>query len=218
MKTPIAPAALFVTLFAFLMVLFGTPAGATSTLMSSPVPQSASAHGDLPGPGAPSVHAVRDLSAWQQFQTEQRLTWAAPIDFARDMVVAVFLGTRNTTGYTVQIANVRATDAVTEVIYTEIPPQALQTVNETLTNPYVLSVIPQSALPVVFSSGHFKATQIPYGEYTRLIRQISEMSYQLDDVRRKNAMSEGRVRDLNSLITRTAPPPSPPSSPPPSVR
>lgn len=205
MKTPIVPA----TLFTLLMLVFGTPAGATSTLTSTPTPQSASAHGDLPGPGAASVHAVRDLGAWRQFQIDQRLTWAPPIDFTRDMVVAVFLGTRNTTGYTVQIADIRTTDAVTEVIYTEIPPQALQTVTETLTNPYVLSVIPQSALPVVFSSGHFHATQMPYGEYTRLIRQISEMSYQLDDARRKNAMSEGRVRDLNSLITRSAPPPPP---------
>lgn len=203
MKTSIALA----TLFAFL--LLNGPVWANSGLTSLPVAQSASVRGDLPGPGAASVHVLRDLQAWRQFQNEQRLTWAANIDFTRDMVVAVFLGTRNTTGFKVQLASIRTTDAVTEVTYAEIPPQALQTVSETPTNPYVLSVIPQSDLPVVFSAGHFEATQMPFDEYARLIRQISEMAYQLNEAQRKNAMTEGRVRDLNSLITRTPPPTAP---------
>jgi len=77
-----------------------------------------------------------------------------------------------------------------------------------LTNPYVLSVIAQSPNPVAFSPGHFGAKTRPYNEDTRQVRQTSEMAYQLDDERRKNAMAQGRIRDLTDLLTRTSPQPT----------
>lgn len=122
------------------------------------------------------------------------------------MIIAVLLGTRNTAGYKVKISDIRATDWVIEVTYSEIPPQANQTISQALTNPYVLSVIAQSPAPVVFSKEHFGPHELPYTEYTRMIRQISEMSYQLEDERRKNVLSQGRIQDLTNLLTRTAPP------------
>jgi len=136
---------------------------------------------------------------------EQRLNWAANVDFNRDMIIAVLLGTRNSGGYKVQISDVRATDAVIEVTYAEIPPQATQAVAQSLTNPYVLSIIARTQAPVVFSQGNFGPQELSYDEYTRLIRQISEMSYQLEDERRKNAMSTGRIQDLTDLLTRSTP-------------
>jgi len=129
------------------------------------------------------------------------------VDFNRDMIVAVLLGTRNTGGYKAQISDIRVTDWVVEVTYSEIPPQANQTVSQALTNPYVVSVIAQSPAPVVFSKENFGSHELPYDEYTRMTRQISEMSYQLEDERRKNAISQGRIQDLTNLLTRTAPSP-----------
>jgi len=120
------------------------------------------------------------------------------------MVIAVLLGTRNSGGYKVKISDVRTTDGLIEVTYDEIPPRADRMVPQSLTNPYALSIIGQSSAPVVFGKGNFSAQTIPYGEYTRLIRHISEMSYQLDDERRKNAMAQGRIRDLTDLLTRSS--------------
>ena len=181
---------------------------ASSTLSSTPVQQSATARGDLAGPGPSGVHVLRTAEQWRNFQRDHRLNWPLNIDFNRDMVIAVLLGTRNSGGYTAKISDVRATDWVVEVTYSEIPPQASQAVSAALTNPYVLSVISQSQNPVAFSHGHFGAQTIPYDEYTRQVRQISEMSYQLEDERRKNAMAQGRIRDLTDLLTRTSPQPA----------
>ncbi|HEY9079354.1 protease complex subunit PrcB family protein [Magnetovibrio sp.] len=193
-------------LLSLLCAVIAAPAPAWasgSTLMSTPVEQSATIRGDLPGPGRPGVFALRTSDQWKAFQGEQRLNWPVAIDFNRDMVIAVMLGTRNSGGYTAKISDVRATDWVVEVTYSEIPPQATQPVIQTLTNPYVLSVIAQSQNPVVFSRGHFGMQAVPYTEYTRLIRKISELSYQLDDEQRKNAMAQGRIRDLTDLLTRS---------------
>ena len=179
-------------------------AGAGSTLSSMPVQQSATVRGDLAGPGPSGVHVLRTAGQWRHFQRDQRLNWPVNIDFNRNMIIAVLLGTRNSGGYTAKISDVCATDWVVEVTYSEIPPQANQALTPSLTNPYVLSVIPQSQNPVAFSRGHFGLQTIPYDEYARQIRQISEMSYQLQDERRKNAMAQGRIRDLTDLLTRTS--------------
>ena len=188
-----------------LIALTAAPAWATSsTLSSMPIPQSTTVRGDLPGPGASGVHVLRTAGQWQTFQRDLRLNWPANIDFNRDMLIAVLLGTRNSSGYKAVISDIRATDGMVEVTYSEIPPQANQTVAQTLTNPYVLSVIAQSQNPVVFSRGHFSAQTLPYTEYTRLVRQISEMSYRLEDERRKNALAQGRIRDLTDLLTRSS--------------
>lgn len=193
------------------MTAWPPAAGATSTrstLSSTPVQQSATARGDLVGPGPSGVHVLRTAEQWRNFQRDHRLDWPVNIDFNRDMVIAVLLGTRNSGGYSAKISDVRATDWLIEVTYSEIPPQANQAVSAALTNPYVLSVIPRSQNPVAFSRGHFGAQTIPYDEYTRQVRQISEMAYQLEDERRKNAMAQGRIRDLTDLLTRTSPQPA----------
>jgi len=199
-------------LIAFAAILACPPvagaAGASSTLSSTPVQQSATARGDLAGPGPSGVHVLRTAEQWRNFQRDHRLNWPLNIDFKRDMVIAVLLGTRNSGGYSAIISDVRATDWSVEVTYSEIPPHASQALSAALTNPYVLSVIPRSQTPVAFSRGHFGAQTIPYDEYTRQVRQISEMSYQLEDERRKNAMAQGRIRDLSDLLTRTSPQPA----------
>ena len=137
------------------------------------------AQGDLPGPGTSGVHAVRTPQDWQKFQRERGLNWPIAIDFTRDMVIAVFLGTRNSAGYKIEIAEIRAEPHHTEITYREIPPAATNPVAQMLTNPYVLAVIPQPQTPVMFSKGFFSTMEVPYGEFTRLVRYMSETDYQL---------------------------------------
>lgn len=166
------------------------------------------AQGDLPGPGTAGVYAVRTPEQWQKFQAEAKVTWDVSIDFNRDMVLAVLLGTRNTAGYKVVLNAIRTEEWYTEVSYSEVPPPPMTTVAQMLTNPYVITVVARSEAPVVFSKGHFGTIQIPYEEFTRMVRQTSEMNYQLEDERRQKGLAEGRVRDLMDLLARTSPPPT----------
>ena len=160
------------------------------------------AQGDLPGPGAAGVYVLRSPQQWQAFQNKARVNWNADIDFGRDMVIAVVLDTRTTGGYRIDLTEMRVEGGLTTVTYTEIPPAATAPVIQTLTHPYVMSVVQQAQTPVVFSKGHFGAVEVPYEEYVRLTRHISELSYQLEDERRQKALAEGRVRDLVDLMAR----------------
>lgn len=183
-------------LILFIFIAFGAlPALAASPLSANQLQHGAQAQGDLPGPGPAGIFAVRTPDQWKKFQTDMKLNWAVNIDFSRDMVIAVFLGTRNTAGYKVELAEIRAEPWHTEITYREIPPPALGMVNQMLTNPYVIAVIEQPRTPVVFSKGFFNTVQIPYGEFTRVVRQISETDYQLQDERRQKDLADGRVRD-----------------------
>lgn len=170
---------------------------------ASPAPRGTQAHGHLPGPGDGGVYALRTAQAWQKFQTDVRLNWDVSVDFNRDMVIAVFLGTRNTAGYKVDIREIRSEEHHTEITYSEGAPAATAMATQMISNPYILAVIERPANPVVFSKGFFGAVQIPYGEFTLLNRQMSEMSYQLEDERRQKTMAQGRVRDLVDLMART---------------
>lgn len=184
--------------FIILTVFRGAPAHAQTALQ---------AQGDLPGPGDGGVYAIRTSADWQTFQQERGLTWAINIDFNRDMVIAVFLGTRNSAGYKIELAEIRAEPWHAEVTYREIPPSATTPVAQMLTNPYILKVIGQSQTPVVFSKGFFSTVHIPYGEFSRLVHHMSETDYRLQDERRLKELAEGRVRDLSELLTRNGPHP-----------
>ena len=181
-------------------------AQATSTLTDNRVLPITQAQSDLPGPGRAGVYAIRTAKQLTQFQSEHRIGLSAPVDFSRDMVIAVLLGTRNTSGYKVAINEIRNEGWVTEVSYAELKPSPTQAVAQALTNPYLLAVIRQTPHPVVFTQGHFQTVRVPYGEFSRWVRTVSELSYSLQDAQRQKAVAESRVRDLVDLMARTGQP------------
>lgn len=200
----------FLFSFARLLIVIAAALCLSLPAQAQTVQRGAQAHGDLPGPGAPGVYALRTVQDWQRFQNDTGLSWAVNIDFGRDMVVAVFLGTRNTGGHQVKIEEIRLEPTHTEVVYNEVRPNPTGAVTQMLTNPYVIAVIAQSPTPVVFSRGHFTTQAVPYGEFTRMVRTLSELTYQLDDERRQKSVAQGRVRDLTELMALTGPtPPAP---------
>ena len=175
--------------------------GPTNT--SQTIHPTQTAEGRLNASSTPGVHVIRTGHEWREFTHERRLSWDADIDFNRDMVLAVFLGPRNSAGYSAKISEIRQTDWTVEVTYTEIPPDVRQSHAQVINTPYVLSIIPKTNAPVVFSRGHFSTQEVPFDEYDRMMRRLSEQAYQLEDLKRKNAWANGRIQDLTGLLTTT---------------
>ncbi|MBF0251073.1 MAG: protease complex subunit PrcB family protein [Alphaproteobacteria bacterium] len=169
------------------------------------LPPGTQAQGELAGPGKAEVFAIRTADEWSRFLAAQRLNWNVQVNWTRDMVVGVFLGVRNTGGYKVEITDVQNNGLVNHVTYTEIPPGAGAMVTQAMTNPYVLRVIEASAQPVVFSHRHFSTAQVPYGEYVRMIKGMSETQYSLTGERRKNDRAQQRIEELETMLRQTSP-------------
>ncbi len=186
---------------ALALCLASTPSWSAPINNAQPIEAHKTVHGNLQPPTKHSVHVMRTGHEWREFTNAQRINWSADIDFNHEMVVAVFLGTRPTNGYRVSLPEIRMTEWVIEVTYAEIPPDPRQNHAQVLTSPYVLSILPRSEAPVVFSQGHFGTQEIPFDEYDRLVRTLSELAYQLNDERRKNEWATGRIQDLTDLMT-----------------
>ena len=72
------------------------------------------------------------------------------VDFARDMVVAVFLGSRPTAGYAVEIVGARETQGTLVVQYRIRAPGRDAITAQVLTAPYQLVLVPRHAGDVKF--------------------------------------------------------------------
>ena len=73
-----------------------------------------------------------------------------PVDFSREMVVGVFLGTRSTAGYSVEIIRAVGNEGVLTVAYAETSPSRDAVTAQILTAPYHLVAIPKHDGDVIF--------------------------------------------------------------------
>jgi hypothetical protein len=84
---------------------------------------------------------------WQQHSPDrQRPT----VDFAKDMIVGVFMGSRSTAGYNISIVSTFAKDGNVLVRYQESTPRPGTMTAQVLTFPYHLVAIPKAAGEVRF--------------------------------------------------------------------
>ena len=84
---------------------------------------------------------------WQQHSPDrQRPT----VDFAKDMVVGVFMGSRSTAGYNISIVSTFAKDGNVLVRYQDSAPRPGMMTAQVLTFPYHLVAIPKAAGDVKF--------------------------------------------------------------------
>lgn len=96
---------------------------------------------------------IRTAAEWADLWRVHAANRERPtIDFDREMVVGVFLGTRPTAGYGVEITGIEEQDGVRVVRYREtIPPRDAITA-QVLTSPFVLVTIPKAAGDVRFEA------------------------------------------------------------------
>jgi len=75
---------------------------------------------------------------------------APAVDFAREMVVAVFMGSRPTAGFSTEIVSAAERDGRLVVTYRERAPGAGAITAQVLTAPYHIAAVPKSEKPVDF--------------------------------------------------------------------
>ena len=92
----------------------------------------------------PREAVVRSADEWGALWSTHSSDRAPTVDFSRFMVVGVFLGTRPTSGYTVEIVRVYRQDGVTTVEYREARPAADSFNLQALTAPFHLVRIPRT--------------------------------------------------------------------------
>lgn len=87
---------------------------------------------------------VRSTDEWRALWSAHSSGRTPSVDFSRAMVVGVFLGTRPTSGYTVEIVRVRRQGSVTTVEYREQRPGPDGFNLQVLTVPFHLITIPRT--------------------------------------------------------------------------
>jgi protease stability complex PrcB-like protein len=73
-----------------------------------------------------------------------------PVDFSRDMVVALFMGERPTGGFAIEVTRIERTDSGLSVHYRTTRPDPAAMQPQALTQPFHLIALPRSDDPVTF--------------------------------------------------------------------
>ena len=90
--------------------------------------------------------AVRSAAEWEKLWRQHAGERARPpVDFAKETVLAVFLGSRPTAGFSIEIAGTRQDGPTLIVQYRETRPAAGGIVAQVLTSPYHIVAMSKSA-------------------------------------------------------------------------
>jgi len=73
-----------------------------------------------------------------------------PVDFSRDMVVALFMGERGTGGYEIEITRVERVESGLVVQYRRTSPDPGAMLSQALSQPFHLVKLPRNDGPVIF--------------------------------------------------------------------
>ena len=99
----------------------------------------------------PKTVVVRTIEDWRALWKAHTGSEAPVVDFSKFIVVGVFLGSRSTAGYGVQITAVKKTAAGAVVEYIEHVPDPGGMRAQVMTAPYHLVAIPNTIQAVEFS-------------------------------------------------------------------
>jgi hypothetical protein len=120
-------------------------------LQPSPQPLRTVDRGARSGIESPRQVAVRSSDAFVALWTEHAGTRERPaVDFGREMVVGVFVGSRPTAGYSVEIVATRPDGDGLIVQYREGRPAQGMMTAQVITSPFHLAVVPRCSGPVKF--------------------------------------------------------------------
>ena len=99
----------------------------------------------------PRQVTVRDRDGWASLWRAHAPRRPAPaVDFSREMVVGVFMGTRPTAGFAVDIVGYRDSGDDVVVVYRETAPSPDTITAQVIVSPYHLVVIPRRSGTVTF--------------------------------------------------------------------
>jgi hypothetical protein len=96
---------------------------------------------------------VRTTAEWNTLWRQHSPDRDQPrVDFERDMVVGVFLGSRPTAGFTVEIVSTMVEQGILVVRFRETRPQSDRIVAQVITSPYHLVAVPRHSGDVRFEN------------------------------------------------------------------
>lgn len=112
------------------------------------------ARGDGSGIDAPRRVVIRDEPAWRTLWKEHAGSDVAvpPIDFATQMVAAVFAGSRPTPGYGVEVVDARRDGEGLGIVVAESRPAPGTLAAQVITTPFHIVSLPRFAGSVAFTS------------------------------------------------------------------
>jgi hypothetical protein len=120
-------------------------------LQSAPPPLRTVGKGPMSAIDQARQVTVRSPAQWGALWKENGANAALPaVDFSREMVVGVFVGTRPTAGYGVEIVRAIGNGSTLVVEYVETAPSRDTITAQILTAPYHLVAIPKRDGTVVF--------------------------------------------------------------------
>ncbi len=116
------------------------------------MPMTTIARGGVSNIMEPRQVVIRSAGDWDTLWREHAGPDAeAPaVDFGREMVVGVFLGSRNTGGYSVEITGVDRTAGTIVVHYAERTPERGMMLAQVITSPFELVKVPRADGEVKF--------------------------------------------------------------------
>ena len=95
--------------------------------------------------------AVRTAAEWTTLWRQHSPDREQPrVDFGRDMIVGVFLGSRTTAGFSVEIVSALVDQGILVVRFRETRPQSGRIVAQVITSPYHLVAVPRHSGEVRF--------------------------------------------------------------------
>ena len=120
-------------------------------LQTAPPPLRTVGKGPMSAIDRPRQVTVRSAAEWGALWKENGANAPLPaVDFTREMVVGVFVGTRPTAGYGVEIVRAIGNSSTLVVEYVEAAPSRDTITAQVLTAPYHLAAIPKRDGTVVF--------------------------------------------------------------------
>lgn len=93
---------------------------------------------------------------WKRHAGEAQTVEAPKVDWSKEMVLAAFLGTRNTGGYAIQITNAKEQDGKLVAQVEVKVPKPGGFVTQTITSPFHMVAVAKSALPVAWNVAEAK--------------------------------------------------------------
>jgi protease stability complex PrcB-like protein len=115
-----------------------------AALLQTPPPVRTVGKGAMSAIDAPRQVVVRTTSEWADLWKAHGGAGSPPaVDFSREMVVGLFLGTKPTAGYNVQIVRTVGNADVVMVEYVETSPGRGALTAQVLTAPYHLAAVPR---------------------------------------------------------------------------
>lgn len=111
--------------------------------------------GNSSGIREPREVIIKDASSWAKFWAEHQSNMGTPapapvVNFNKHMVIGIFVGDRGSSGFSVEITNIKEIGKETVVSYRETQPSSGRMQLSIMTQPYHLRAIPRTNYPIRF--------------------------------------------------------------------